>query len=220
MQEIERRLKHSHITAVSSLSEVTKVAKPDEVKILNNYRPVVNPWKLPDSIIEVLPQVGRKMSSVIFCKIFSVEAEQMRVKNMSFWEAFQLVWSAVIKEWDLLCTELIHGSITLQKIKEVFHTFYSDGCDYRYPNLKKELEDFVAGDNKQWVEERIMQFQCYTKIEQHVQAAKTLLDFKDALNIPERFDDMEKICKLVSFKHTLNEKWFVIGHSKNISIIK
>ena len=105
------------------LSSVVNVALPDGNEI-SEYMPEVNPWKLEEEIIHILPQFEDLMKSYIFKIMFEEHADRLGdLTHVKFWRSFQRLWREVTFEWDDLCEALIDGSITLTEIERVFDMF-------------------------------------------------------------------------------------------------
>ena len=198
LHEVMSNAEHlQDLTNTQLLSAVSDIAKPDS-QDLETYKPNANPWELAADVHTILPEFGRRIESYTFQKLFSEVARKMDLKTVSFWRAFQLVWSDVMKEWQSLCHKMISGTITLAETEHVFSLFRTEGGSYRYEEISRELLKLGGSDSKKWVDERIEQFSCFTTIKKHVEAASMLLKVKKAYDIQGDFEDIEKICNLVS----------------------
>ncbi|KAK7494871.1 hypothetical protein BaRGS_00013998, partial [Batillaria attramentaria] len=197
LRHVQRQLEHKRESISRlSLAEVSEIALPDSITDLKQYKPKTNPWKLPDDIVSVLPEFGRRLSSMVFRKLLSREAEKHDIAALTFWRAFQVLWSEVNKEWKVLCTRMRDGTISLQSAEIVFRIFRSEGGGYKFAEIDSELQKMCGGSSTDWVDERIRQFKCYTDIKKHVKAARAVLQVRDAYDIKGNFKNIEKICSL------------------------
>ncbi|XP_070190023.1 E3 ubiquitin-protein ligase rnf213-alpha-like [Littorina saxatilis] len=187
------------------LSSVCDTAPPDSVASLETYKPCANPWKLPADIHAVLLQFGGKITSYVFQKLFCDMAQKTDLSSVGFWRAFQILWKDVSREWQSLCEQMIAGTITLSATEKVFSMFRAEGGMYRFNDIADELHKLDSNaSGAGWVDERIKQFTCFTKIKEHVKAASVLLKLKEAYDVEGEFGDIEKICNL--------------GHNRNLPI--
>lgn len=185
------------------LAKVVEVALPHSVgSNLAKYKPKSNPWQFPEEVLAILPDFEEKIKCLIFRQIFSRIAERLDLSTVTFWRAFQGLWKDVIQEWDVLCTKLIDGSITLASAEKVFSLFKAEEGWYNFTEMEADMLKMSAstGGAIDWVDERIKQFSCYMDIKKYVAAATALLAVKDAFAIRGNFDDIEKICCLVRKK--------------------
>ncbi|KAK7488216.1 hypothetical protein BaRGS_00020523, partial [Batillaria attramentaria] len=179
------------------LSQICSVMDVDRVRKLTNYTPAVNPWRIPDEILALAPEIQRAFDSVIFTDtIFAkiAEKEKGRLASMTFWVAFLKLWDTVNKEWKKRCKQMIDGSISLAETEKMFNMFRPEGVDcYIYADIEKELKKMAEEGPFDWVEDRIRQFHCYTDIKNYVDAAGALLQVRDTYKITGDFQEIEKI---------------------------
>ena len=179
------------------LGEVVEVAVPDSIQDLTKYKPKSNPWRLPDGVLAILPHFDEKIKCLIFCKIFAKIAERLDLSTVTFWQAFQELWSDVRQEWEALCSKMIDGSITLASVEKVFGLFKAEEGSYNFTEMATDMQKMSPSGPANWVDSRIKQFSCYMDIKKYVAAATALLQVKRAFAIDGNFADIEKICSLV-----------------------
>lgn len=181
------------------LVKVVEVALPDSKANLTKYKPKCNPWQLPDEVLAILPDFEEKIKCLIFRRIFSHAAERQDLTTVTFWRAFLCLWSEVRQEWDVLCTKMIDGSITLASVEKVFSLFKAEKGSYNFTEMQADMLKMSSGcgGNADWVDKRIKQFSCYMDIKKYVAAAIALLAVKKDFAIEGNFTDIEKICSLV-----------------------
>ena len=108
------------------------------------------------------------------------------------------MWTDVNKEWSVLCANMIEGSITLAETERVFRMFTTTDGHHRFGEIRDELRKIAGNGHKNWVDERITQFKCFTEIKHHVEAANLILQLKELYRMSGGFEDIEKIFGLVS----------------------
>nr|KAG5700588.1 hypothetical protein BaRGS_015384 [Batillaria attramentaria] len=157
----------------------------------------LNPWRIPDEILALAPEIQRAFDSVIFTDtIFAkiAEKEKGRLASMTFWVAFLKLWDTVNKEWKKRCKQMIDGSISLAETEKMFNMFRPEGVDcYIYADIEKELKKMAEEGPFDWVEDRIRQFHCYTDIKNYVDAAGALIKVRNTYKIAGDFQEIEKI---------------------------
>ncbi|KAK7478896.1 hypothetical protein BaRGS_00029877, partial [Batillaria attramentaria] len=197
LQHLQRSIQQQQDEAhLQCLSKVCDIANPDDIEDLADYHPRANPWQLTDDVLAVLPDFRDKTFSLVFHNIFSQRAKLLTLTGLSFWRAFHVVWSDVSQEWKAFCKKMVDGSISIQDTEKVFGMFLSETGDYRWHEVREELERIAGDGPKQWVDDRISQFKCYSDVQKHVEAATVLLKVKDTYNIAGTYDDIQKICGL------------------------
>ncbi|XP_070188878.1 E3 ubiquitin-protein ligase rnf213-alpha-like [Littorina saxatilis] len=184
------------------VSKVAEIAPPDSISKLSEYKPKANPWKLPEEVLGLLPDFERKVTSVIFKRMFLKKAKSMKAAGPeafagNFWQTFLMLWKNVLEQWQTLSQKMIDGSVLITTLEKVLDPFASEEGSYNLIEVKNELSKMVAGNcSSEWVQERIDQFSCYMDMKKYVDAATVLLKVKDAFSVPGKFEDIKKICNL------------------------
>ena len=206
VSEVEHSIRqlHEH-SSEHLLSYVAVIAPFDATRRGATYKPIANPWKLPEGVLGILPEFEKKTSSSIFRHMFSEVAKTNKgeLQKATFWRAFLILWKDVWKEWETLCTTMVEGTISLADIDKVFRLYKSQEGTYKFSEIGTELEHIAGNGPKEWVEERITQFRCWTEIKQLVDAADVMLKLKRANDMSGKFEDIEKIFSLVSRNHVM-----------------
>lgn len=102
----------------------------------------------------------------------------------------RFVWNSAYTSMASLRDRFMSGQITLKETDRYFKTFQG-----RYDELSKELERMLqaltTGNFKKSLKQRVEQLEQYHKLHRFIDAARTILKFRDFIGLKGDFRDVE-----------------------------
>lgn len=123
-----------------------------------------------------------------------METKQNRTESITIEELNKSIVNNVFEAWEKLCLDLISGDITFQEFGNHF-------AEMKKKVVNKELNliaDTSSDDQKQWIKQRLFQFDQYKVLRERVKGAKVITEFAKQFDLNGNFDEVRKMMKLVS----------------------
>lgn len=105
-------------------------------------------------------------------------------------EVMENVWQKVYKHWTSLVREIASGDITFKEFQQHFKNIPND-------NLEEQLKNLSITSNKDWIKERLRQFNQYRVLEQCVYGANVILKVVQEYKLEGDFQPIKMIEKMV-----------------------
>ena len=159
---------------------------------IKDYSPKICVSAVPERFQALLPTLAHRLNSAVFCDMLEKIAHS---KNIScedkWWEVLVSVWYEAETEWTNACDALRTGTITLQEAEKLFSLFEKN--NKWFEKCKREVQLMAAGGTDSWVEERMEQFQCLSRLSTQRDVAGTLCQIKEEFGYT---GDLKDICTI------------------------
>lgn len=122
-----------------------------------------------------------------------MEKTHKRTEFITIEEVNKSIVNNVFEAWEKLCLDLKSGDITFQEFGNHFG-------EMKKKVVNKELNliaDTSSDDQKQWIKQRLFQFDQYKLLRERVEGAKVITDFAEQFDLKGKFDEVQKMMKLV-----------------------
>lgn len=122
-----------------------------------------------------------------------MEKNHKRTEFITIEEVNKSIVNNVFEAWEKLCLDLKSGDITFQEFGNHFG-------EMKKKVVNKELNliaDTSSDDQKQWIKQRLFQFDQYKLLIERVEGAKVITDFAEQFDLKGKFDEVQKMMKLV-----------------------
>lgn len=122
-----------------------------------------------------------------------MEKNHKRTEFITIEEVNKSIVNNVFEAWEKLCLDLKSGDITFQEFGNHFG-------EMKKKVVNKELNliaDTSSDDKKQWIKQRLFQFDQYKLLRERVEGAKVITDFAEQFDLKGKFDEVQKMMKLV-----------------------
>lgn len=122
-----------------------------------------------------------------------MEKNHKRTEFITIEEVNKSIVNNVFEAWEKLYLDLKSGDITFQEFGNHFG-------EMKKKVVNKELNliaDTSSDDQKQWIKQRLFQFDQYKLLRERVEGAKVITDFAEQFDLKEKFDEVQKMMKLV-----------------------
>lgn len=122
-----------------------------------------------------------------------MEKNHKRTEFITIEEVNKSIVNNVFEAWEKLCLDLKSGDITFQEFGNHFG-------EMKKKIVNKELNliaDTSSDDQKQWIKQRLFQFDQYKLLRERVEGAKVITDFAEQFDLKGKFDEVQKMMKLV-----------------------
>lgn len=122
-----------------------------------------------------------------------MEKNHKRTEFITIEEVNTSIVNNVFEAWEKLCFDLKSGDITFQEFGNHFR-------EMKKKVVNKELNliaDTSSDDQKQWIKQRLFQFDQYKLLRERVKGAKVITDFAKQFDLKGNFDEVQKMMKLV-----------------------
>lgn len=122
-----------------------------------------------------------------------MEKTHKRTEFITIEEVNKSIVNNVFEAWEKLCLDLKSGDITFQEFGNHFG-------EMKKKVVNKELNliaDTSSDDQKQWIKQRLFQFDQYKLLRERVEGAKVITDFAGQFDLKGKFDEVQKMMKLV-----------------------
>lgn len=122
-----------------------------------------------------------------------MEKTHKRTEFITIEEVNTSIVNNVFEAWEKLCFDLKSGDITFQEFGNHFG-------EMKKKVVNKELNliaDTSSDDQKQWIKQRLFQFDQYKLLRERVKGAKVITDFAKQFDLKGNFDEVQKMMKLV-----------------------
>lgn len=122
-----------------------------------------------------------------------MEKNHKRTEFITIEEVNKSIVNNVFEAWEKLCLDLKSGDITFQEFGNHFG-------EMKKKVVNKELNliaDTSSDDQKQWIKQRLFQFDQYKLLRERVEGAKVITDFAEQFDLKGKFDEVQKMMKLV-----------------------
>lgn len=122
-----------------------------------------------------------------------MEKNHKRTEFITIEEVNKSIVNNVFEAWEKLCLDLKSGDITFQEFGNHFG-------EMKKKVVNKELNliaDTFSDDQKQWIKQRLFQFDQYKLLRERVEGAKVITDFAEQFDLKGEFDEVQKMMKLV-----------------------
>lgn len=122
-----------------------------------------------------------------------MEKNHKRTEFITIEEVNTSIVNNVFEAWEKLCFDLKSGDITFQEFGNHFG-------EMKKKVVNKELNliaDTSSDDQKQWIKQRLFQFDQYKLLRERVKGAKVITDFAKQFDLKGNFDEVQKMMKLV-----------------------
>lgn len=122
-----------------------------------------------------------------------LEIKQKRKESITIEEVNKSIVNDVCEAWEKLCLDLKSGDITFQE----FGNHFSE-MTKRVVNKELNLIADISGDDqKQWIKQRLFQFEQYKVLRECVNGAKVITEFAKQFDLNGNFEQVQKMMKLV-----------------------
>lgn len=124
-----------------------------------------------------------------------LEIKKSGTESITIEEVNKSIVNIVCESWEKLCHDLKSGDITFQEFGNHF-------SDMKKKVVNKEL-NFIADkvlssdSKKEWIEQRLYQFEQYKVLKESVNGAKVLTEFAKQFDLNGNFEQVQKMMKLV-----------------------
>lgn len=105
-------------------------------------------------------------------------------------EVMENVWQNVHQNWTNLGRKIAVGDITFEEFQQHFKNIPND-------NLEEQLKNLSITSNKDWIKERLRQFNQYRVLEQCVYGANVILKVVQEYKLEGDFQPIKMIEKMV-----------------------
>ena len=105
-------------------------------------------------------------------------------------EVMKTVWRNAQHGWTELKGKIISGNVTFKEFQQCFQNMHDD-------ILKQQLR-FLSEDSKDWIQERMKQYQQYKVLEQSVYGANVILKVAREYELKGDFQPIRMIEKMVT----------------------
>lgn len=105
-------------------------------------------------------------------------------------EVIENVWQNAHQSWVSLGRKITSGDITFKEFQQHFKYIPND-------NLEQQLRDISVSNNKDWIKERLRQFNQYIILDQSVYGANVILKFAQEYELKGDFEPIKMIVKMV-----------------------
>lgn len=105
-------------------------------------------------------------------------------------EVIRNVWQNAHQSWVSLGRQITSGDITFKEFQQHFKYIPND-------NLEQQLRYISMSNNKDWIKERLRQFNQYIILEQSVYGANVILKFAQEYELTGDFEPIKMIVKMV-----------------------
>lgn len=122
-----------------------------------------------------------------------LELKKTRTKSITIEEVNKFIVNIVCECWDKLYHDLKSGDITFQEFGYHF-------SEMKQKVVNKELNfitDMSSDGQKQWIEQRLIQFEQYKVLRECVNGAKVITEFANQFDLNGNFEQVQKMMKLV-----------------------
>lgn len=122
-----------------------------------------------------------------------MEKNHKRTEFITIEEVNKSIVNNVFEAWEKLYLDLKSGDITFQEFGNHFG-------EMKKKVVNKELNliaDTSSDDQKQWIKQRLFQFDQYKLLRERVEGAKVITDFAEQFDLKGKFDEVQKMMKLV-----------------------
>lgn len=122
-----------------------------------------------------------------------MEKNHKRTEFITIEEVNKSIVNNVFEAWEKLYLDLKSGDITFQEFGNHFG-------EMKKKVVNKELNliaDTSSDDQKQWIKQRLFQFDQYKLLREPVKGAKVITDFAEQFDLKGKFDEVQKMMKLV-----------------------
>lgn len=122
-----------------------------------------------------------------------MEKNHKRTEFITIEEVNTSIVNNVFEAWEKLWFDLKSGDITFQEFGNHFG-------EMKKKVVNKELNliaDTSSDDQKQWIKQRLFQFDQYKLLRERVKGAKVITDFAKQFDLKGNFDEVQKMMKLV-----------------------
>lgn len=122
-----------------------------------------------------------------------MEIKQKRTESITIKEVNKFIVNNVFEAWEKLCHDLESGDITFQEFGNHFG-------EMKKKVVNEELNliaDTSSDDQKQWIKQRLFQFDHYKVLRERVKGAKVITEFAKQFDLNGNFDEVQKMMKLV-----------------------
>ncbi|XP_061169274.1 E3 ubiquitin-protein ligase rnf213-alpha-like [Saccostrea echinata] len=198
--EIDKKMESLTNIERMKVLEVCKPATLDKVSNIDNYDPVVNIFNLPPDVLDILPHLKRMSEGVLFFNMWIKQGQREEAKKKSpltIEEVVENVWQNVKHTWLGLGRKIASGDITFREFQQYFGNIPAD-------NLEEQLSYLPIGktNDKDWIKERIRQFQQHRILEQCVYGANVILKVVKEYELKGDFEPVKMIDKMVQGAET------------------
>lgn len=122
-----------------------------------------------------------------------LEIKKTQTKSITIEEVNKFIVNIVCECWDKLYHDLKSGDITFQEFGNHF-------SEMKKKVVNKELNfiaDMSSDGRKQWIEQRLFQFEQYKVLRECVNGAKVITEFANQFDLNGNFEQVQKMMKLV-----------------------
>lgn len=179
------------------VSSICKIPTTYDCRSIDNYSPRVHVSAVPEHFRTFLPTLADRLNSAVFQNILEKTA---RSKNISpedkFWDVLVSVWHEAETEWESVCNDMREGTVTLQEAEKLFSIFEKN--NQWFEKCKREVQLMAAGEDYRWVEERMEQFQCLSRLSTQRDVAGTLCQIKEEFDFTGDAEDIWTFQDVVS----------------------
>lgn len=155
-------------------------------------------FKFNNDVKQMLRMLSRAQGSSVFLEFWescgkkaqAICTAESTSSGLSIEQVEELVWKPALQRCSHVIERLLEGDISLQEVDAMFQKFQN-----RFQELEQELLimiEFCKGGNLDLLNQRIKQIAQYQKLQQCVQAARMIWDFKDAMNLVGGFEKIDE----------------------------
>ncbi|ESO94720.1 hypothetical protein LOTGIDRAFT_232244 [Lottia gigantea] len=150
---------------------------------LDNYTPSINPLHLPQSLLDILPNIHTLEDSQLFLNVWKENARKEEDGNL--FERIETAWNNSYKEWMQFRKDFESGNISFQNFGK--YVFFLENEKH----LKSELDKVFQ--NEELIQERWKQYETFETITTCQRASTVIMDIKDMLKMTVDFSICTKI---------------------------
>ena len=159
---------------------------------IEDYSPRICVSTVPERFQAFLPTLAKRLNSKVFCNMLEKTACSKNIlPEDKWWEVLVSVWHEAETEWTNACDAMRTGTITLQEAEKLFSLFEKN--NKWFEKCEREVQLMAAGGTDSWVEERMEQFQCLSRLSTQRDVAGTLCQIKEEFGYT---GDLKDICTI------------------------
>ena len=170
---------------------------------IDDYSPNVCIDFVPERFRGFLPSLATRQNSAVFRDMLEKTA---RSKNIApedkWWDVLVSVWHEAETEWSNACNAMRSGNVTVQEAEKLFSVFDKKKKQW-FAKCQQELQLMAAGGSSDWVEERMQQFQCLSRLSTQREAARTLCQIREEFGFTGDVGDIGTIQHVVSLNMSM-----------------
>lgn len=162
---------------------------------------------VPRDLREFVQHFPARKESVVFLNLCYESARELSRDEkgyhapISIREVVTALCQPVSEQWTRISLMTLNASMPLADIKPTFGVLLGDCHDQLRNDLLVIHKEIVPKGNKEWIDERVQQLQCFFRIDKAVEAGHTFLRLRSVLHLTGSFDDVLQLCQNVSFLH-------------------